>query len=101
MKLLTKEIKDNLKPLRTFDNTAPENIPIIAKFFDPCGSYDWFVTEGEEDDNGDWLFFGLVDGQYKELGYFRLSELNAVERPLGMGIERDRIFKDHMLAEVM
>ena len=101
MKLLTKEIKDNLKPLRTFDNTAPENIPIIAKFFDPCGSYTWYVTEGEEDPRGDWIFYGLVDGQYKELGNFRLCELESVRGQFGLGIERDIHFKGHMLAEVM
>ena len=101
MKLLTKEIKDNLKPLHTFENTSPEKTPIVAKFFDPCGSYDWYVTEGEEDDNGDWLFYGLVNGQYKELGYFRLSELNAVRGQFGLGIERDLHFKGHMLSEVM
>ena len=104
MKLLTKEIKDNLKPLYTFENTAPENIPVVAKFFDPWGSYIWYVTEGEEDDNGDWLFFGLVDGQYKELGYFRLSELKSLDHipaRLGLGIERDLHFKGHKLSEVM
>jgi len=101
MKLLTKEIKDNLKPLRTFENTIAEDIPIVAKFFDPCGSYTWYVTEGEEDPRGDWIFYGLVDGQYKELGNFRLCELESVRGQFGLGIERDIHFKGHMLSEVM
>ena len=101
MKLLTKEIKDNLKPLYTFENTAPENIPIVAKFFDPHGSWVWYVTEGEKQPDGDWRFFGFVDGHYGELGYFMLSELTIYVGRLGLGIERDLHFKGHMLSEVM
>ena len=50
---------------------------------------------------GDWIFYGLVDGQYKELGNFRLCELESVRGQFGLGIERDIHFKGHMLSEVM
>ena len=35
------------------------------------------------------MFFGLVEGFEKELGYFNLSELEAVRGHLGLPIERD------------
>jgi len=44
-------------------------------------------------EDGDWLFYGLVDGFEKEWGYFSLKELESVRGPLGLGIERDIYFK--------
>ena len=39
--------------------------------------------------DGHDLFFGLVEGHVKELGYFSLSELQRVKGPMGLPIERD------------
>jgi hypothetical protein len=99
MQLLTKEIERKIKPIGTFENTAPQNIPITVKFFTPDSGWTWYVTEGEKRDNDDWLFFGLVDGTEKELGYFLLSDLTDVRGSLGLPIERDRGF-NAMLSEV-
>ncbi|MEQ9616823.1 MAG: DUF2958 domain-containing protein [Phycisphaerales bacterium] len=86
MKLLTQADRRNLPPLYSTEN---DRDPIAqVKFFDPCGSWSWYATEFDGED----LFFGLVDGCDKELGYFRLSELASVRGPLGIGIERDRGF---------
>jgi hypothetical protein len=49
----------------------------------------------------DFLFFGLVVGQERELGYFSLSELETVRGPLGLPIERDLSFKPCPLSRVM
>ena len=89
MKLLTKEIMGKLPKL---GSTEKQNNPqIIAKFFDPFGSWTWYVTEGEKQSNGDWLFFGLVNGFETELGYFGLRELESVGR-----LERDLYFEGSM-----
>lgn len=86
MKLLTQEDRLRLPPLYS---TEDEEDPIVqVKFFDPCGSWSWYATEFDGED----LFFGLVDGFERELGYFRLSELASVRGPLGIGIERDQFF---------
>jgi len=61
MKLLTAKLKATLPKLRAFEGKDPKEVPIHCKFFDPCGSWTWYVTEGEEQD-GDVLFFGLVRG---------------------------------------
>ena len=100
MKLLTKAIEKKIPPLYTYDGTPADEVPIAVKFFTPDANWTWYVTEGEKQPGGDWLFFGLVDGFEKELGYFQLSELKTVRGPLGLPIERDRHFGDHTLAEV-
>ena len=93
MKLLTKAIETKLRKIgiNPEDETKLRDKEVVVKFFDPCGSWTWFVLEGEEID-GDWIFFGLVDGHEKELGSFSLRELESVKGPLGIGIERDLHF---------
>lgn len=97
MKLLTKEIEKKLPKLYSQENV--DNPRIIVKFFHPMSSYTWYVTEGEKQEDGDWRFFGLIDGQEKELGYFHSSQLEEV-KIMGLGIERDMYFGDnHLLSE--
>ena len=48
----------------------------------------------------DFHFFGLVDGQEKELGYVALSELESVRGPMGLPIERDLWWKPRSLEEI-
>jgi hypothetical protein len=43
------------------------------------------------------MFFGLVEGHEKELGYFNLSELQSVKGPFGLKIERDMHFDGYVL----
>ena len=89
MKLLTKEIERKLPKLHSQEEVS--NPKIIVKFFHPMSSWTWYVVEGEVDPDGDLLFFGLVDGFEKELGYFSLKELKEI-RIRGIGIERDKFF---------
>jgi len=96
MKLLTKEIEKKLPKLYSQENE--KNPKIIIKFFHPLSSWTWYVVEGERDPDGDILFFGLVDGFEKELGYFTLKQLEEVEVK-GLGIERDLYFGEHRLNE--
>ena len=50
--------------------------------------------------DGDYLFFGLVDGHEAELGYFSLLELENARGPLGLRIERDLWWKPTRLSAV-
>ena len=50
--------------------------------------------------DGEDLFFGLVDGFEKELGYFSLSELASVKGACGIGIERDKWFDPTPLSKL-
>jgi hypothetical protein len=56
MKLLNDEIKRTLPPIRGQEHVAD---PVAhVKFFTPWAGFTWFVTEGEEGGEGDYLFFG-------------------------------------------
>ena len=86
MKLVTKELRKKLPPLyATQDQKDPL---IICKFFYPDFSWTWFATEFDGADT----FFGIVDGDFLEWGYFSLSELMATKGPMGLPVERDRYF---------
>ncbi len=87
MKLLTKEIEDKFKSIGSQENL--DDPVIVAKFFDPTGSWTWYATEYNPKDK---IFFGLVHGHEKEWGYFSLQELESFKGLFGLGIERDRHF---------
>lgn len=87
MKLLTKEVLNNLPPLYA---TEDDKDPMVwVKFFYPDFHYTWYAIEFDGED----LFFGLVDGDCVELGYFRLSELITHRGAWGLPVERDRFFQ--------
>jgi len=92
MKLLTQQIKDALPKLGETENTSCDDKEFVCKFFNPMGDWEWLVAEGEEQEDGDWMFFGLVKGFEKEWGYFSLRELESVDVGFGLGIERDIMF---------
>ena len=85
MKLITKEIKNKLD---SNNKREPEESVPYLKLFNPCGPATWLITEYNE---GTGLFFGLCDlgFGYPELGYVSLEEIESVELPLGLKIERD------------
>ena len=103
MKLLTKEIEKKLPALYSRESGC-DDPRFVCKFFDPIGSWTWYVLEGEKQEDGDWLFYGLVDGLEKEWGYFRLSELESIatnsslHAALQLGIERDIYYSPQPVA---
>ena len=96
MKLLTKEVLRKLPELYSQEDKGLEAIAVV-KFFTPDSAWTWFATEFDGED----LFYGLVYGFEKELGYFRLSELKQIKGKLGLPIERDRYFIPKPLKELM
>ncbi len=88
MKLLTKEISDKLQ--EQFPKGADFDQMILAKFFDPCGSWSWYVMNQDPEDH-DYLW-GIVKGFEIEMGSFSLSELESAKGAFGIGIERDLYF---------
>lgn len=94
MKLLTKELLAQIPPLY-----ATENIPdpmVWIKFFYPDFSWSWYGIEFDGKDT----FFGFVDGDFPELGYFSLSELRKNRGTLGLPIERDLYFEPCRLSKL-
>jgi len=104
MKLLTKEIRKKLPPLYSQDDKGSKAVAYL-RLFTPDSSWTWHISEGspitdEQGNEVDFQFFGLVDGQCKELGYAMLSELESVRGPLGLPIERDLWWKPKTLEEI-
>ena len=94
--LLTPELRAAMPPLYSQEKSKD---PIVhCKFF--IGSWTWYATEGEEQDD-DFIFFGLVQGHEVEWGYFLLSDLESAHGPLGLPIERDLYFKPTPISEVL
>jgi len=99
MKLLTKEIEKKLPKLYSQENEKDPKI--IVKYFTPWSNWTWFAWEGEKQPNGDWIFFGMVHGLEKEMGYFSLNELESITGPMGLKVERDKWFGfEHRLSEL-
>ena len=85
MQLMTEEVRELLPLLNATESIPDEEKLVPVKFFSPVGAGTWWCIEFDGDD----LFFGYVDLGSPELGYFRLSELENVELPFGLSIERD------------
>ena len=96
MKLINDEIKNKLPKLFEQDSKGLNALAYV-KFFTPDSNWSWYVTEFDGVD----IFYGLVDGLDKELGYFSLSELESVRGPLGLKIERDLYFEPTKIGELM
>lgn len=95
MTLLTAEIRKWLPPLGSQDGLGGKAVAHV-KFFTPDSSWTWYATEfGGED-----TFFGLVDGHFKELGHFCLSELQSARGALGLPVERDLYWQPKTLEEI-
>jgi len=104
MELLTDEIKKTLPPLYSTEDTPCGEKTIALKFFNPIGAGTWYIAEGSEQEDGDWLFFGYCDlgiPDCAEWGYVSLAELESVKLPFDLGIERDIHFSPTPLAGVV
>jgi hypothetical protein len=92
MKLLTAAIKKQLPKIGSQENNP--DATAYAKFFTPWSNWTWWATEWDGADE----FFGLVSGHETELGYFSLKELESINGPFGLKIERDLYFKPTKLS---
>lgn len=92
-KLLTKALEKALPPLYASDGTPTADQVAVVKFFTPASSWTWYAIEYDPESR---TFYGLVDGQECEYGYFSLDELES----LGGTINRDMYFKPKKLSEL-
>lgn len=95
MKLMTRKLRQQIPTLYAQDGKGDQAIA-YAKYFCPSSSWTWWALEFDGEDT----FFGLVEGHYKELGYFGLAELEETTGPMGLPIERDLWFKPIPLVEI-
>ena len=90
MRLMTKELEKALKqyPIGSQDGKGMD-AQVIVKYFNPYVFATWLITEGEKQEDGNWLLFGYCHLFEWEWGYISLSELENVELPFGLSIERE------------
>jgi hypothetical protein len=96
MKLLTKAIETMARKQYQFGNEW-EKQKIVAKFFNPTGSWTWYLMNMDEDNDYCW---GIVKGNEVECGSFSLKELQAFRGKFGLGIERDMSFTPMPVTEL-
>ena len=95
MKLLTKKIKE--QATKQYDKGSDMEQMVVAKFFNPVGSWTWYLMNMAENDDYCW---GIVKGNEVEMGAFSMKELENIKLPLGLGIERDLYFEPIKASEV-
>jgi len=94
MKLMTKELAAKIPALYAQEHAKDKTVH--AKFFDPYGSWTWYVTEYDGED----ICFGYVDGHCGEWGYFSIAELESIRFMGQPRIERDLHFSAKPMSEV-
>ena len=104
MKLLTEEIISQFEahPIGSQDGKGL-NAEVLVKYFNPCGSGTWLITEAEREGD-DWRLYGYCHIFEWEWGYLLLSELESLRLPFGLGVERDlytggKYLRDFLSAE--
>ncbi|MCW3162637.1 DUF2958 domain-containing protein [Chryseobacterium oryctis] len=97
MKLITKELEKRFAEVG--DQSQSSNPLIIAKFFAPSHSATWYATELDVENQ---ICFGYVTGlAFDEWGSFSIQELESLQLPFGLHVERDRFFKEIRFKELI
>ena len=89
MKLFTKEVETKLQA--NYPKGSSFNQNVVAKIFDPTGSYTWYLMN--QDPNDPEYIWAIVKGFEVETGSVGKSELEKTTGKLGLHLERDMYFK--------
>tara|TARA_Y100000310_G_scaffold299649_1_gene334671 strand:+ start:35 stop:352 length:318 start_codon:yes stop_codon:yes gene_type:complete len=95
MKLLTNKIIE--QATKQYEKNSDMEQMVVAKFFNPVGSWTWYLMNMA--DNKDYCW-GIVNGHALEMGSFSIKELEDLQLPLGMKIERDLYFEPMKASKV-
>jgi hypothetical protein len=99
MKIVTEEFEELFKDYPLYSQEHESDPLVVAKLFDPCGSATWFLLEYDPVER---IAFGYVTGMTAdEYGYTSLIELESIERPFGLTIERDLYFVQRRLSALL
>ena len=97
MKLITPEFEAMFKDYPLYSQEEADDPIVIAKLFDPTGSATWYLTEYDPVEK--IAFCYVVGLQVDEWGYSSLIELESIQRPFGLTIERDLYFVQKKFSE--
>lgn len=104
MELITKELKEAFKkhPLYSTEDTKLLEKEIIVKYFNPYGVGTWLIVEGQEQEDGDYLLFGLCYLTEWELGYITLKQLEEIrDNKQLMSVERDLYLTEKTIGDYL
>ena len=88
--LLTQELRRKLPDLYATEEVPVDQKTLWVKFFSLASDWRWYAAEFDGTDT----FFGYVDGDFPEWGYFSLSEMQSARGANGVPlIERDTHFR--------
>jgi len=99
MKLLTDELINTFKKVGRQEEV--KDPLVIAKFFNPAGAGTWYATEYDPETKEFFGFVSIFGDWNDEWGSFALSELENYRDKFGLGIERDRYFREKKISEVV
>ena len=91
MKLLTKKIKE--QATKQYSKKSDMDQMVVAKYFDPMGSWKWFLMNMDKDEDYCW---GIVKGFEVEMGSFSIKELQS----MSPRIQRDLHFEPVKASEI-
>ncbi|WP_047152746.1 DUF2958 domain-containing protein [Aneurinibacillus tyrosinisolvens] len=99
---LPADIAEKLPELYATEEVTYAEKLVLAKYFSPYSHFTWYVIEGRQEHEDYYLFWGIVDGQYREAGYFSLEELESVTAMNGQLplVERDEHFTPKTVKEL-
>ncbi len=69
---------------------------IVVKLFTPWSNWTWYVIEYDGEDT----CWGFVKGLDAEFGYFSLKELQSLEGPFGLRVEKDKWFEPTQVGNI-
>jgi hypothetical protein len=87
--LIDKSIIKKIPNLYETENLDSKDINVAVKLFNPVGSQTWYITEYNSDEKLGFGFCNLGDDEMAELGYVSIKELESINLPFGLKIERD------------
>jgi hypothetical protein len=93
-----------LPPLHAQESQGSKAIGYV-RLFAPGNTLAWYLIEGSPvaDDAGnevDFLFYALVEEQYRDIYHIRLSRIEKVAGSLGSSIEQDLSWQPKTLEEI-
>lgn len=86
---MPKELLSRIPELGATETVEFENKIVHAKFFSPYVHFYWYAVEYDPKEG---RFFGFVNGQEKEWGYFMFDELANAKYKGVPAVERDCYF---------
>jgi len=96
MELLTKEILAKLPGLGTTEEN--KKAKSVIKLFNPHGRGTWWAFEFDPRDS---RFYGVAEISEKQIGYFRLKDIENHTGKLGFDVKRDTDYTPQTMSEIM